>query len=225
MITITDIINKVDNNGNIIVTKIRKTYNGSTIIREDYLNNEDKFHRDGDLPARIRYYNDKTVSIEMWYQNGKKHRDNNLPAYIEYCNNIQYLSIWYKDGIKHRDNDLPAQVRIYPKSGRVNCYTWYENGIISRNDNPAFIVYFDVDGDIILQTIWYKNGEIHRDEDLPPYVTYDINGNIAYEEWHRNDEEHKINKDKKSVNIIDEISKFDEKKLIKCLEILKLMEK
>jgi antitoxin component YwqK of YwqJK toxin-antitoxin module len=188
-ICVNDIINKVDENGNIIVTKIRKTYKNGIIIEEKYLNDKDEFYRDDDLPARITYF----------------------------------------------------------ESGRVNSYTWYKNNVISRNDNPAFIEYFDVDGDIIRRKTWYKNGNVHRNENLSAYVRYDINGNIKCEQWyqngklHRTDgpafvdyEENKIIKEEyysngiiveKSLRIIDEISKFDEEKIIKCLEILKIMGK
>lgn len=66
----------------------------------------DKFHREGDLPA-IEYVN----GSKEWYQNGKLHRENDLPA-AEYASGNKY---WYTKG---KYNRLNGPAIIY-KNGRV----------------------------------------------------------------------------------------------------------
>jgi antitoxin component YwqK of YwqJK toxin-antitoxin module len=159
MITTTDIINKVDNDGNIIVTKIRKTYNGSTIVKEEYLNNEDKSHRDGDLPASIEYYNDKTISIEKWYQNGEIHRDEDQPGSILYYKNGKInTKTWYKNGKRYRDNNLPNCIN-YNNAGYVTWEKWYQDNKLHRpvKNGPARIEYKN---NKLVREYYYLDGKL-----------------------------------------------------------------
>jgi hypothetical protein len=95
--TTTDIINKLDENGNIVTTKLKKVYKYGILQEKYYLNNKNKLHRDEDKPAQIEYFN-KNKYIYTWYQNGKKHRDGDLPAYIRcFINGNIYI---LKNGIK-----------------------------------------------------------------------------------------------------------------------------
>lgn len=55
------------------------------------LNN--KYHRDGDLPA-IEYIN----GAKVWYQYGKQHRDGDMPAY----ENVDGYKSWWQHGERHR---------------------------------------------------------------------------------------------------------------------------
>jgi hypothetical protein len=162
IITTTDIINKVDNNGNIILTKIRKTYNGSTIVKEEYLNNEDKSHRDGDLPAYIKYFTTGNVYVKQWHQNDCVHRDEDKPAII-----------------------------LYDKEGNIMSEEWYQNNKAHRviEKGPAYIEY-------------NKNKTIKEEK-------YYLDGKLV----------------EKSSNVIDEISKFSNEDILKCLEILKIIKK
>jgi hypothetical protein len=55
--TTTDIINKLDENGNIVTTKLKKVYKYGILQEKYYLNNKNKLHRDEDKPAQIEYFN------------------------------------------------------------------------------------------------------------------------------------------------------------------------
>lgn len=218
MITTTDIINKLDKNNNVVVTKIRKIYNGSTIVKEQFLNSKDELHRDEDEPADIHYFN------------GKK------------C-----VSIWYKNGKKHRDEDKPALIR-YNAFGYVFSEEWYQNDEIHRDgDQPGFMLYYK--NEKIHRRAWYKHGKQYRDNDLPNCVDYDNEGNIISEKWYKDDKFHrpiengpaiieynnnKIIKEcyyldgkllENPINLINEIIKFSNEDILKCLEILKIMKK
>lgn len=80
---------------------------------KEWYNNE-KRHRDNDLPAR-----EYADGSKEWYVDGKRHRDNDLPA-IELPNGTKE---WYVDGKRHRDNDKPAI--LYADGTKV----WYTKGI------------------------------------------------------------------------------------------------
>lgn len=53
----------------------------------------------GDLPAKIEYYDDGTKRWEFWYKNGEWHRDGDLPAKIGYNEDgTKSYENWYKNG-------------------------------------------------------------------------------------------------------------------------------
>jgi hypothetical protein len=74
---------------------------------------EGKYHRDGDLPAKILADGD-----QWWYKEGKLHRDGDLPARI-FANGTRG---WYNEGKLNRDGGLPAVIYV-----DGNQY-WYKEG-------------------------------------------------------------------------------------------------
>jgi hypothetical protein len=131
-----------------------------------------------------------------------------------------YIKEWYKDNELHRDGDEPARIEYRDNNKEIIISKiWYKNGKKHRdNDLPAEIKY-DMEGSVITSESWYQNDKLHRAiENGPAYVQYKEN-KIMKEFYYLN---HKLIKENNNV-IIDKISKFNEEKLIKCLEILKLM--
>jgi antitoxin component YwqK of YwqJK toxin-antitoxin module len=160
---------------------------------------------------------------------------NDILIQVEYLNDKNEL---------HRDNDLPACFQYF-ESGNVCSKIWYKNGQISRDgDKPSMKIYLDIYSKISNSKYWHKNGILHRDNDLPAKIMTDNEGHVDYEMWYQNGELHrpigpafieysknKIIKENYYLNgalvekPIDKISKFDEKDIIKCLEILEVMKK
>ncbi len=63
---------------------------------KERLNDAGQLHREGDLPARIGYYESGEIQSEAWFSNGQKHRGNDRPAWINYdeSGEIEHES-WY----------------------------------------------------------------------------------------------------------------------------------
>ena len=136
---------------------VSTTTNGETIWRQN-----NRIHREGDLPAIIYSYGTKT-----WYRNGRKHRENDLPA-ITTLDGEKY---WYQNNKLHRDGDKPA---ITLPSGEKQ---WYQNDRLHReNDQPAIT---RPDG----TKFWFKDGRPHREArdsngELLPVSIYNSSGTI-----------------------------------------------
>lgn len=94
------------------------------------------------------------------------------------------ITIWYKNGLIHRD-DGPAYLK---KDTRFNTIKkWYKNGLIHR-DNDAAVVTRNSSGKIIEE--WHQNGELHRDGDKPAIINEEKNEKQWYQHGllHREDD-------------------------------------
>jgi len=116
--------------------------------------NDDKLHREGDLPAivatrgKYTFYRDPTkkrivysTNIEdynkrisedyllIYYKNGLITRDNDQPAVISWDG----TKIWYKDGIVHREGDKPAAIRV------DGAAMYYKHGKLTRDNGPSIM--------------------------------------------------------------------------------------
>ena len=83
-----------------------------------------KLHRDGDLPAYIKRYDDGNLEYERYYKHGKLHRDGDKPAELEYYNyvfnsgNESIMNeVYYKNGLRHRIEE-PAIISWSLMSGK-----------------------------------------------------------------------------------------------------------
>jgi hypothetical protein len=160
----TDIINKLDKNNNVIVTKIRKTYENNILITIEYFNYKDELHRDEDEPAIIHHYHDGSCMKKVWYQNGKKHRDGDEPAEINYDSSL--LKIWYKNGKRHRDNDLPAIIR-QETNGKLYYEEWYQNDKLHRPiENGPAIKKYDYYGKLVSELYYLEDEKFITNIDL-----------------------------------------------------------
>ena len=154
-----------------------------------YLPNGDKHG------CHTRKIGKKWIASEKWYHRGKRHRDGHLPALIKYDtkyefrNNAPNVQRWYQHGLLHRDNDLPACVILWDFSGnRVSTEVWYQYGRLHRNgDKPAKIQYSEEPGEI-WESRWYQTGELHRDDDRPAYIHNWDDGTLRCEKWYQNGE-------------------------------------
>jgi antitoxin component YwqK of YwqJK toxin-antitoxin module len=72
------------------------------VLREVYLNENNKMHRE-DGPAEIMYYSNRQVCSEKYYIEGRLHRIDG-PAYIGYSGNgIVEVEEYFLNGIKYED--------------------------------------------------------------------------------------------------------------------------
>jgi hypothetical protein len=115
-----------------------------------------KLHRDGDLPAVIKYEDGK-LSYEGWFENGLEHRIGS-PSSIFYTDGIKPNTFWRVNGENHRDGDLPAVERY---SDYI--FEWWINGKFHRETGPASCL-IDEDGNV-LDKCWYLNDEIYLTEE------------------------------------------------------------
>jgi len=79
-----------------------------------------------------------------------------------------------------------AELKIeYYKNGNLHYEHHHINGVIHRENGPAFIFYYD--STHIYCEEYYLNGERHR-EDGPAYISYYENGDVYREEYYINGE-------------------------------------
>ena len=91
--------------------------NGQTMEETWSLNG--RYHRDGDLPARIQYYRSGQVKEAEWYLNGQKHRVGDQPAEMEYYESGQVKEAeWHLNGRPYRENGQPTEIEYY-ENGRI----------------------------------------------------------------------------------------------------------
>jgi len=111
----------------------RRFYKNGKLMEEEYCNERGLLHREGDLPAKIRYYRNGKIQLMMWYKNGKLHRDGDKPAEIYYYNYKLERISYYKNGKLHREGDKPAVIG-YNKNGKVIRTIWYKYGVEVSED-------------------------------------------------------------------------------------------
>ncbi len=163
------------------------------------------FHRDGDEPALIEYYEDGRFKSKQWFNYGQRHREfhPNNPAIIEYYQNGNLKSQkWCKNGYGHRDDEGPSIIEYYDNN-TLRSQKWYQNGKAHRGqipsgnlDLPALVEYYE-NGKIKAHG-WYQNGKCHRkvytlNKDKPAFVTYYTNGKIKSQGWYQNGKAHREN--------------------------------
>jgi hypothetical protein len=179
-------LHRVDYKGNVI---------GPTVINHGdllwHVNSE--LHRT-DGPAVL--LSDGTM---RWFIDGKKHRIDG-PAVVKYGDNGNLTEKWYYEGERYRmDNFLPnTKLGIHMPclvetnlDGRIVREEWCVNGVLHREDGPAYInrmQYVNDYGDetIIMEEIWYIDGQIHRDDG--PAVIVRRGDDIIEEDWYINGE-------------------------------------
>jgi antitoxin component YwqK of YwqJK toxin-antitoxin module len=95
-------------------------YDNGNINTEEYYACEGVLHRDGDLPARIQYYEDGTLCCEKFFLNGSLYRDGSLPQAVYYYENgtLKDQEFWIDGRIN--------TVAYYNKDGSVKD-TWNRN--------------------------------------------------------------------------------------------------
>ena len=144
------------------------------------------------------------------YKNGVLQSFDGEPARIR-----DTFKEWYKDGKKHNE-DFPAKIEINAE-GRLTEY-YFTNGVLHRDDGPAFIEYcikeeyyneyyyeyFSKEGirknissidrrQFNLYTeIWFRNGSKHRD-DGPAKTHWRADGPLFMQVWYQNGMKHRGN--------------------------------
>jgi len=95
-----------------------------------HLNEDNKKHREGDLPAVERANGDRE-----WWSFGSRNREEDKPA-IEHANGDRE---WWVGGIRHREGDKPA---VELANGRKE---WWVSGLKHREGGKPAVVRADSD--------------------------------------------------------------------------------
>lgn len=161
--------------------KCHKEYRNSVLYEEMWYNNRG-FHRDGDLSARIFYYENGNKKSESWYKNGKMIRDNDLPVHTEfYENGNKKYEGWRNDDDRRVSRDLPDRIDYY-ENGNKKKENWTKNYTDYRESGlPTTILYYKNGNKQEEQ--WFKNHGHYREGDLPSVIKYYENGVKNSEEW------------------------------------------
>lgn len=106
-----------------------------SITREEY-QVHGKFHRDGDLPARISKDSESGDFDEAYFVNGEFHRSNG-PA-STYVDGFQGTTTegWYRYGQRHRI-DGPAVIVRNTDTGKVVELEYYRHGRLVKPPKPS----------------------------------------------------------------------------------------
>lgn len=165
-----------------------RTYNGNIKLKQWHIN--DKLWRENDLPAEVKFHDDETKQVEIWYINGVISRgDESKPAIVIYIDNGRHVTEkWYFNGmIGRRDESLPTIITYFDK--KPLRFTWYKNGNLHRENLPAYVSIYE--NDVIKLAEWYKNGLLHREGGFPAVIKRYENGVIKSEEWQEEDMFHR----------------------------------
>jgi hypothetical protein len=82
------------------------------------------------------------------------------------------------NGILHRD-DGPAYIE-YAKDGSIYIESYWKNGFCLREDGPAYILYHSSGNPRIIE---YRNQFGLHKEDGPAKISYDDNGEVEYSSY------------------------------------------
>ena len=81
---------------------------------------------------QVLIYKNNKLKEEVWFQNDKRHRENDLPAVIYYFENGNKKGeYWYQNDIKHREGDLSAEI-WYFENGNKKGEVWFRNGVFIK---------------------------------------------------------------------------------------------
>jgi hypothetical protein len=131
---------------------------------------------------------DAEKRLRTWKKDELLHRTDG-PALIKYYQNGNIkIEKWYQNGKRIHDDVNPCVIDYYP-SGNIKFNIFYRNPDL---DEPAFIAYYDNNGNTIEGEMWGNELPKHRDHDMPALIKYDINGNIILEQWYQNGLLHRV---------------------------------
>src|SRR5437870_2409411 len=82
------------------------------IKQQQWRDEQDRLHRDGDLPAVVVWDESGKKREEQWHRHGEPFRDGGGPTTVAYHVNGEIREQQWRDeqGQLHRDGDLPAVV-------------------------------------------------------------------------------------------------------------------
>jgi len=195
------------NDGN--PARIKYFKNGNVQSKEWIVNG--KNHRDNG-PAHIEYYENKNIDNQRWYFLGQNKNFGDNPSYLAfYENGFPKLEIWAGETVGYSKRNInEANVIGYYDNGSIFSRQWetrngIQNGVIYRENGPAYMEYYD-NGNILRHQYtdkkgltvcsiewynngnirtqeWHKNGKLHRANDLPARIEFFENGKIKSKEW------------------------------------------
>lgn len=116
----------------VVITKIRdglsirsdyyvQTYSEKGALQiEEWFRYKGHYHRDGDKPALIRYYDNGNKRSERWLYRDHLHRCDDEPAVIfYYANGNVRQEEWFVNGEKHRVDPTEPTIVRYNNDGTV----------------------------------------------------------------------------------------------------------
>jgi antitoxin component YwqK of YwqJK toxin-antitoxin module len=145
------------------------------VVKKSWLDGDEKFHREGDLPAEIHYGETADeVILQAWYNHGRYHREDDQPAKIyveEVEGQVMELREWYKEGVFFRENDEP-HFEMWREDILVEKH-WLEAEGKNHHegDKPSMITLHPDTGNVDTE-MWYRHGKVHRQRG-PAIIEYD----------------------------------------------------
>lgn len=164
-------------------------YENDKIQKESWHDEDKKFHREGDLPAVVEYYENGNREKDYFYRHGVL-----IKSIIYYNNetNKKQAEKWLNEDKKlNREGDLPA-VTFYYENGNKERESWYTNNVLIKS------IFYSEDEKKEKEEWYDEYKNIHREGDLPAVTKYYENGNKEHEIWYKNGTYHRDNRDNQS---------------------------
>lgn len=105
--------------------------------------------------------------------------------------------VYLKNGVIHRD-DGPAFIVLFYSTPTINEETWFKDGLHHRTNGPAYKVYFR-NGKVKLAQ-WFFENKLHR-IGLPAEQRFDKDGVLKETKYYLNGKAHRENGPAKNYNI------------------------
>lgn len=93
----------------------------------------------------------------MHLLDGQYHRDGDMPAKVRFYGYIVVSRKYMRHGKYHRDGDKPAFNKYHKVGGGIKEECWFVNGKEHRNGREPAVIFYHVDGTIIDRG-WFKYG-------------------------------------------------------------------
>jgi antitoxin component YwqK of YwqJK toxin-antitoxin module len=163
---------------------------GRKLFRQEWRDDKNRLHRDGDQPAVIIYETnpsgDNVIVGEIWYKDGKKHREGMYPAEIIKGVNGNLISeFWFKEGIPVNDEQTASQINYYPNGDFKEQLSFNEKMELHSPFGPARVLNRE-DGRV--EKSWFINGVPYRENDEPTTEIY-LGNVLLYKLWEDEDSE------------------------------------
>ena len=114
----TRLVNKINQLSYIIKDVVITYHDNGRVKKEEWCKGDYVYHRPGNAPAVVEYFESGKIRYEAWYVDDRCHRAGGGPAYI-----------------------------LYFENGQIQEKKWIEDGKLHRVDAPVVITYFE-DGSI-----------------------------------------------------------------------------
>lgn len=175
---------------------VKITYHLKHKMNEIIYTRDNRYHRDNDKPAYLKFDLNGNIMIKIYYTHGKCNRANNKPAYIKYQHKCIFEVKYYMNGNIMRTDGGPTHIIYYKKSLQPECIKYKSHlyfKYASHNSNlPMNIIvdnylihsptYIDPNGNLVMKPgmirynkdgtinieLYFHKGKIHRYPEIGP---------------------------------------------------------